>query len=191
MPPLTASWADSQRARHPIGPWSLVADSNCRPAHYECAALPAELTKHGRMFYTGYHPAIRAANPFFQYHSAATPTDSVLYPLRCFPVSFATDTGTLEYSQAQHLFAYSFIGCPLAFGQRTTSGPCSPNLMSWRTVTATMEQVAGIEPAFSPWRGEVLAVIRYLHRIAGEPSLSPAMMLVLEVVNPEHHLYTL
>lgn len=64
MPPLTASWADSQRARHPIGPWSLVADSNCRPAHYECAALPAELTKHGRMFYTGYHPAIRAANPF-------------------------------------------------------------------------------------------------------------------------------
>lgn len=54
-----------------------------------------------------------------------------------------------------------------------------------------MGQVAGIEPAFSPWRGEVLAVIRYLHRIAGEPSLSPAMMLVLEVVNPEHHLYTL
>lgn len=33
MPPLTASWADSQRARHPIGPWSLMADSNCRPAH--------------------------------------------------------------------------------------------------------------------------------------------------------------
>lgn len=55
----------------------------------------------------------------------------------------------------------------------------------------TLEQVTGVEPAFSAWRAEVLAVIRYLHRIAGEPSLSPAMMLVLEVVNPEHHLYTL
>lgn len=52
--------------------------------------------------------------PSFQYHSAATPTDSILYPLRRFPVSFATDTGTLGYSQAQHLFADSFRGCPLA-----------------------------------------------------------------------------
>lgn len=41
-----------------------MADSNCPPAHYECAALPNELTKHVRMFYTGYHPAIWAANPF-------------------------------------------------------------------------------------------------------------------------------
>lgn len=41
-----------------------MADSNCLPAHYECAALPNELTKHVRMFYTGYHPAIGAANPF-------------------------------------------------------------------------------------------------------------------------------
>lgn len=103
MPPLEASWADSQRARHPIGPWSFVAGSNCRPMVYDTIALPTELTKHGRMFYTGYHPAIRVANPFFQYHSVATPMDSALYPLRCFPVSFATDTGTLEYSQAQHL----------------------------------------------------------------------------------------
>ena len=31
--------------------------------------------------------------------------------------------------------------------QRTTSGPCSPNLMSWRTVTATVERAAGFEPA--------------------------------------------
>lgn len=85
----------------------------------------------------------------------------------------------------------TFYRLSIGIRQRTTCGPCSPNLMSWRTVTATMEQVVGIEPAFSPWRGEVLAVIRYLHRIAGEPSLSPAMMLVLEVVNPEHHLYTL
>lgn len=68
----------------------------------------------------------QGSQPCIKHHSAATPTDSALYPLRCFPVSFATDTGTLGYSQAQHLFAYSFIGCPLAFGQRTTCGPCSP-----------------------------------------------------------------
>lgn len=127
--------------------WSLMVGSNRRPMVYDTIALPTELIRHVRMFYTGYHPAIRAANPFFQYHSAATPTDSVLYPPRRFPASFATDTGTLGYSQAQHLFAYSFIGCPLAFGQRTTCGPCSPNLMSWRTVTATMERAAGFEPA--------------------------------------------
>lgn len=54
-----------------------------------------------------------------------------------------------------------------------------------------MEEYIGIEPASSAWRAEVLTVIRILHKIAGEPSLSPAMMLVLEVVNPEHHLYTL
>ena len=155
-----------------------MAGSNCRPARYECAALPTELIRHVRMFYTGYHPAIRAANPFFQYHSAATSTDSVLYPPRRFPTSFATDTGTLEYSQAQHLFAYSFIGCPLAFGQRTTCGPCSPSLTSWRTVTATCGASSGVEPASPPWRGGVLAVIRYLHKIAGEPSLSPAMTSV-------------
>ena len=46
--------------------------------------------------------------PSFQYHSTATPADSVLYPLRCLLVSFATDTGTLGYYQAQHLFADSF-----------------------------------------------------------------------------------
>lgn len=70
------------------------------------------------------------SQPCIKHHSAATPMDSVLYPLRRFPVSFATDTGTLGYSQAQHLFAYSFIGCPLAFGQRTTNGPCSLYLVS-------------------------------------------------------------
>ena len=26
--------------------WSLMADSNCRPAHYECAALPTEPYQH-------------------------------------------------------------------------------------------------------------------------------------------------
>ena len=97
-----------------------MAGSNCRPMVYDTIALPTELTKHGRMFYTGYHPAIRVANPFFQYHSVATPMDSALYPLRCFPVSFATDTGTLEYSQAQHLFAYSFYR--LSIGN-SDSGP--------------------------------------------------------------------
>lgn len=54
-----------------------------------------------------------------------------------------------------------------------------------------MEEYIGIERTSSAWRAEVLTVIRILHKIAGEPSLSPAMMLVLEVVNPEHHLYTL
>ena len=137
MPPLEASWADSQRARHPIGPWSFVAGSNCRPMVYDTIALPTELTKHGRMFYTGYHPAIRVANPFFQYHSVATPMDSALYPLRCFPVSFATDTGTLEYSQAQHLFAYSFIGCPLAIRTADHMWTMLTSLTSWCTETAT------------------------------------------------------
>lgn len=134
-----------------------MAGSNCRPARYECAALPTELIRHVRMFYTGYHPAIRAANPFFQYHSAATPTDSVLYPPRRFPASFATDTGTLGYSQAQHLFAYSFIGCPLAFGQRTTRGPCSPNLMSWRTVTATCGASSGGRTRVSALEGRSIS----------------------------------
>lgn len=87
------------------------------------------------------------------------------------------------------------------------------SLTSWCTVTATsarclrhllpipyheeavsagtLEEYIGVEPTSSAWRAEVLTVIRILHKIAGEPSLSPAMMLVLEVVNPEHHLYTL
>lgn len=54
-----------------------------------------------------------------------------------------------------------------------------------------MEEYIGIEPTLPVWRTGVLTTIRILHKIAGEPSLSPAMMLVLEVVNPEHHLYTL
>ena len=58
--------------------------------------------------------------PSFQYHSAATPTDSVLYPLRRFPVSFAIDTGTFGYSQVQHLFAHSFYR--LSIGN-SDSGP--------------------------------------------------------------------
>ena len=88
MPPLTASWADSQRARRPIGPWGLMADSNCRPARYECAALPTEPIKHDRVFYAG-HPLSEKPTRI-QHRSAATPMDSVLYPLRCFSVSFAT-----------------------------------------------------------------------------------------------------
>jgi hypothetical protein len=50
----------------------------------------------------------QGSQPCIKHHSTATPTDSVLYPLRCFLVSFATDTGTLGYYQAQHLFADSF-----------------------------------------------------------------------------------
>lgn len=72
----------------------------------------------------------QGSQPCIKHHPAATSMDSVLYPLRRFPVSFATDTGTFGYSQAQHLFADSFRGCPLAFGQRTTSGPCSLYLVS-------------------------------------------------------------
>ena len=30
------------------GKWSLRSDSNRRPAHYECAALPTELPRQGR-----------------------------------------------------------------------------------------------------------------------------------------------
>lgn len=47
----------------------------------------------------------QGSQPCIKHHPAATPMDSVLYPLRRFPVSFATDTGTFGYSQAQHLFA--------------------------------------------------------------------------------------
>lgn len=82
---------------------------------------------------------------FFQHHSAATPTDSVLYPLRCFPVSFATDAGTLGYSQAQHLFADSFIGCPLAFD----SGPHVDHAHQFNVVVygdGDVGQYIGIEP---------------------------------------------
>lgn len=32
-----------------------MAGSNCRPARYECAALPTELIEHDRVFYAG-HP---------------------------------------------------------------------------------------------------------------------------------------
>lgn len=50
----------------------------------------------------------QAGNEIEFNNSAATPIDSVLYPLHRFPVLFATNTGTFEYFQAQHLFAYSF-----------------------------------------------------------------------------------
>lgn len=50
----------------------------------------------------------QGSQPCIKHHSAATPMDSVLYPFRRFPVSFATDTGTFEYFQAQHLFVYYF-----------------------------------------------------------------------------------
>lgn len=83
----------------------------------------------------------QGSQPCIKHHSAATPTDSVLYPLRRFPVSFATDTGTLGYSQAQHLFADSFIGCPLAFD----SGPHvdhAHQFTSWCTVTATRGNIS-------------------------------------------------
>lgn len=69
----------------------------------------------------------RGSQPRVQHHPVATPEDSALYPLRCFSAPFATDAETFGYLQVQHLFAYSFRGCPLAFGQRTTSGPCSLN----------------------------------------------------------------
>lgn len=65
--------------------------------------------------------------------------------------------------------------------------PCREEAVS----VGILEEYIGIEPTLPVWRTGVLTTIRILHKIAGEPSLSPAMMLVLEVVNPEHHLYTL
>lgn len=59
MPPLEASWAVSQRARHPIGPWGLMVVSNRQPIAYDAIALPIELIKYGRVFYTDYHPNVR------------------------------------------------------------------------------------------------------------------------------------
>ena len=176
MPPLTASWADSQRARHPIGPWSLMADSNCRPARYECAALPTELTKHGRVFYAGYHPSARKLT------SRPAPSGSN-------PGGFCAVSSPMFFSTIRdgcrdfRIPSCAAPVCRLIFWlsvgirQRTTSGPCSPNLMSWRTVTATVERAAGFEPACPAWRAGVLTPIRYLQK-TGEPSLSPAMMSV-------------
>lgn len=68
--------------------------------------LPTELIEHDRVFYAG-HPLSEKPTRI-QHHSAATPIDSVLYPLHRFPVLFATNTGTFEYFQAQHLFVYYF-----------------------------------------------------------------------------------
>lgn len=51
-----------------------------------------------------------------------------------------------------------------------------------RKLIFPMEQVAGIEPAPSAWKTDILAVIRYLHmeRIEGiEPSTKPWQGLVL------------
>lgn len=61
----------------------------------------------------------RGSQPRVQHHPVATPEDSALYPLRCFSAPFATDAETFGYLQVQHLFAYSFRGCPWAFD----SGP--------------------------------------------------------------------
>ena len=87
---------------------------------YDTIALPTELTKHGRMFYTGYHPAIRVANPFFQSRPIATSVDSVLYYLQRFSPAFATTDKTSGYLQVQYLFAYSFYR--LSIGN-SDSGP--------------------------------------------------------------------
>lgn len=56
----------------------------------------------------------RGSQPRVQHNPVATPEDSALYPLRCFSAPFATDAETFGYLQVQHLFAYSFRGCPLA-----------------------------------------------------------------------------
>ena len=118
----------------------------------------------------------RGSQPRVQHHPVAIPEDSALYPLRCFSAPFATDAETFGYLQVQHLFAYSFnFYSRHPCGQRQFH---NHRLMKPVSHHCYMEEYIGIEPAFSPWRGEVLAVIRYLHRIAGEPSFSPAMMLV-------------
>lgn len=117
----------------------------------------------------------QGSQPCIKHHPAATPMDSVLYPLRRFPVSFATDTGTFGYSQAQHLFADSFRGCPF-FKNRHFS--FLPSRRVEATSVGILEEYIGVEPTLSAWRAEVLTVIRILHKIAGEPSFSPAMMFV-------------
>lgn len=132
-----------------------MAGSNCRPARYECAALPTELIEHDRVFYAG-HPLSEKPTRI-QHHSAATPIDSVLYPLHRFPVLFATNTGTFEYFQAQHLFVYYFEAVSSTFGQRTTSGPCSPSLTSWRTVTATCGASSGGRTRVSALEGRSIS----------------------------------
>lgn len=142
MPPLTASWADSQRARHPIGPWSLVADSNCRPAHYECAALPAELTKHGRMFYTGYHPAIRAANPFLPAPFGSHADGFCIVPSPLFSGLIRDchrDSRILSGTAPVCLFFYR-----LSIGIRTADHKWTmlTSLTSWCTVTATWGNIS-------------------------------------------------
>ena len=102
-----------------------------------------------------------------------------MYPLRRFPVSFATDTGTLGYSQAQHLFAYSFTGCPLAI--RTADH-------KW-TMLAKFNVVAygdgdsgagsGIRTRVTSLEGWCINPYTMPAKKAGEPLLSPAMMSVL------------
>lgn len=49
----------------------------------------------------------------------------------------------------------------------------------WGRTICYMEEYIGVEPTLSAWRAEVLTVIRILHKIAGEPYLSPAIMFVL------------
>lgn len=60
---------------------------------YDTIALPTELTKHGRMFYTGYHPAIGAADPFLP-----VPSDSHIGGF-CVVLSPAFFTRICNYEQ--------------------------------------------------------------------------------------------
>ena len=94
-----------------------MADSNCRPARYECAALPTELTKHGRVFYAGYHPSakryqcvhvrcfmpetLETADKEFLVDDHDDSGKQKLYN----SAPFATDAETFGYLQVQHLFA--------------------------------------------------------------------------------------
>ena len=110
MPPLEASWAVSQRARHPIGPWGLMVVSNRQPIAYDAIALPIELIKYGRVFYTDYHPNVREPT------SHPVPSDShiggfciVLSPV-FFSPAFATTDKTSGYLQVQYLLCHGLDG---------------------------------------------------------------------------------
>ena len=132
-----------------------MAGSNCRPARYECAALPTELIEHDRVFYAG-HPLSEKPTRI-QHHSAATPIDSVLYPLPVFRSYSRLTPGLSNTFRHSTCLSIIFEAVSSTFGQRTTSGPCSPSLTSWRTVTATCGASSGGRTRVSALEGRSIS----------------------------------
>lgn len=134
------------------------------PYYTQCSTIPQIPLAKGSERVSGWRREMASNHRYPALRQVLYPAKLSLHDGGSSPPNNVTQTGSRRTESrrvpgAEEWFLCSsiFEAVSSTFGQRTTSGPCSPSLTSWRTVTATCGASSGGRTRVSALEGRSIS----------------------------------